>query len=83
MLIFNNKIVQFGFGAVGKSFYEKVGKEIKYNENNYHVITMDKSEFDAFVNIHALKPRKRRPESVILCLVFHIGNVKTVSVKMY
>ncbi len=51
MLTFNNKIVQFGFGAVGKSFYEKIQKEIKFNENNYHVITMDKTEFDAFVNM--------------------------------
>ena len=35
MLRFNGKIVQFGFGAVGKSFFENVKKEIKFNENNY------------------------------------------------
>ncbi len=51
MLTFNNKIVQFGFGAVGKSFYEKLEKEIKFNENNYHVITMDATEFEAYVNL--------------------------------
>ena len=45
MVNFDGKIVQFGFGAVGKSFYEKVSKEIKFNENKYYVITMDKEEF--------------------------------------
>ncbi len=51
MVKFEGKIVQFGFGAVGKSFYEKVQKEIKFNENNYYVITADKSEFNAFINL--------------------------------
>ena len=51
MVKFEGKIVQFGFGAVGKSFYEKVQKEIKFNENNYYVVTADKSEFDAFINL--------------------------------
>ncbi|MBQ7409866.1 MAG: saccharopine dehydrogenase NADP-binding domain-containing protein [Clostridia bacterium] len=51
MLKFDRKIVQFGFGAVGKSFYEKISKEIKFNENKYFVITMDKSEFEAYVNL--------------------------------
>ena len=51
MIKFSGKIVQFGFGAVGKSFFEKIKKEIKYNENNYIVITMDKSEFEAYVNM--------------------------------
>ena len=51
MIKFDGKIVQFGFGAVGKSFYEKLSKEIKFNENNYYVITADKSEFKAFVNL--------------------------------
>ena len=27
MIKFDNNIVQFGFGAVGKSFFEKVSKE--------------------------------------------------------
>ncbi len=51
MVKFEGRIVQFGFGAVGKSFYEKVKREISFNENNYYVITMDKFEFDAFVNL--------------------------------
>ena len=40
MINFDGNIVQFGFGAVGKSFYEKVSKEIKFNENKYFVITI-------------------------------------------
>lgn len=51
MIKFEGRIVQFGFGAVGKSFYEKISKEIKFNENKYFVITMDKYEFDAYVNL--------------------------------
>lgn len=51
MIKFEGRIVQFGFGAVGKSFYEKITKEIQFNENNYFVITMDKYEFDAYVNL--------------------------------
>ena len=45
------KFVQFVFGAVCKSLYEKVHKEIKFNENNYYVITADKSEFNAYINM--------------------------------
>lgn len=51
MINFDGNIVQFGFGAVGKSFYEKVSREINFNENKYYVITMDKTEFKAFVNL--------------------------------
>lgn len=51
MITFEGKIVQFGFGAVGKSFYEKVSKEIKFNENKYFVVTMDKEEFEAYINL--------------------------------
>lgn len=51
MIKFEGRIVQFGFGAVGKSFFEKVSKEIKFNENKYFVITMDQYEFDAYVNL--------------------------------
>lgn len=54
MIKFDGRIVQFGFGAVGKSFYEKVSKEIKFQEHNYYVITMDKFEFDAYVNLGGL-----------------------------
>ena len=51
MIKFDGRIVQFGFGAVGKSFYEKIKKEIEFNENEYFVITMDKFEFEAFVDL--------------------------------
>ena len=54
MIDFEGKIVQFGFGAVGKSFYEKVSKEIRYKQNKYYVVTMDKREFEAFVNLGGL-----------------------------
>jgi hypothetical protein len=30
MIKFEGKILQFGFGAVGKSFFEKLSKEINY-----------------------------------------------------
>jgi len=48
---FEGKIVQFGFGAVGKSFYEKVSREIKFNENEYFVITRYREDFDAFISL--------------------------------
>lgn len=51
LIKFEGRIVQFGFGAVGKSFYEKVSKEIKFNENKYYVITRESYEFDAYVNL--------------------------------
>lgn len=51
MIKFEGRIVQFGFGAVGKSFYEKLPKEIKFDENKYFVITRDSYEFDAFINL--------------------------------
>ena len=51
MIKFEGTIVQFGFGAVGKSFFEKVKKEIKFNENKYYVITTNKYEFEAFIDL--------------------------------
>ena len=51
MINFDGKIVQFGFGAVGKSFYEKILKEINFNENNYFVITMNEGEFSQYINL--------------------------------
>lgn len=54
MLKFEGRIVQFGFGAVGKSFFEKISKEISYNENKYFVITRDKFEFEAYVNLDGI-----------------------------
>ena len=38
MIKFEGNIVQFGFGAVGKSFFEKLPREIDYNENKYFVL---------------------------------------------
>lgn len=51
MIKFEGRIVQFGFGAVGKSFFEKLSKEIQFNENNYYVITREETEFIAYVNM--------------------------------
>ena len=51
MIKFEGRIVQFGFGAVGKSFYEKISQEIKYNENKYFIITRDEFEFEAYINL--------------------------------
>lgn len=54
MLKFEGRIVQFGFGAVGKSFYEKISKEIRFDENKYFVITREEYEFEAFVNLDGM-----------------------------
>lgn len=54
MIKFDGKIVQFGFGAVGKSFYEKISKEIKFDENNYIVITRNQEEFGPYINLGGL-----------------------------
>lgn len=51
MIKFEGRIVQFGFGAVGKSFYEKLPLEIQFNENNYYVITREEIELIAYVNL--------------------------------
>ena len=51
MISFKKTIVQFGFGAVGKSFFEKVKKEISFQENQYFVITRDPSEFEPYMNL--------------------------------
>lgn len=51
MIKFEGHIVQFGFGAVGKSFYEKLPQEIQFNENSYYVITAEEAEFVAYVNM--------------------------------
>ena len=51
MIKFDGKIVQFGFGTVGKSFYEKIKKEIKFNENKYYVITANQDEYKAYINL--------------------------------
>lgn len=54
MIKFEGNIVQFGFGAVGKSFFEKISKEIKFNENKYFVITRDECEFHAYINMDGI-----------------------------
>lgn len=51
MIEFENKIVQFGFGAVGKSFFEKVSKEIKYDKDKYFVISRDNLECPFFLEL--------------------------------
>ena len=51
MIKFENRIVQFGFGAVGKSFFEKVSKEIDFDINNYFVISKDKLEYTFFLEL--------------------------------
>lgn len=56
MIKFDGRIVQFGFGAVGKSFYEKLPNEIRVNENKYYVITGNSDEFDAFINMGGIAP---------------------------
>ena len=51
MIEFKNRIVQFGFGAVGKSFFEKVSKEIKFDKNNYFVISRNNLEYTYFLEL--------------------------------
>ena len=51
MIEFKNKIVQLGFGAVGKSFFEKLPKEIKFNKENFFVISRDKLEYTFFLEL--------------------------------
>ena len=51
MIEFKNRIVQFGFGAVGKSFFEKISKEIKFNKDNYFIISRDKLEYTFFLEL--------------------------------
>ena len=54
MIKFDGNIVQFGFGAVGKSFYEKVKNELKFDENKYFVITKYIEEFDEYINLDGI-----------------------------
>ena len=51
MIEFKNKIVQFGFGAVGKSFFEKISKEIEFDKDKYFVISRDKLEYTFFLEL--------------------------------
>ena len=51
MIEFNNKIVQFGFGALVKIFFEKIPKEIKFDKDKYFVISRDKLEYTFFLDL--------------------------------
>ena len=44
MVKFDGRILQFGFGAVGKSFYEKLKYEVDYDEYKYFVLTKEPEE---------------------------------------
>lgn len=61
MIKFNNTIVQFGFGAVGKSFFEKLHNEIKYDETKYFIITREETEFESYINMGGIT------ENFIIC----------------
>ena len=51
MIKHKGRIVQLGFGAVGRSFFEKVKKEIKFDEYQYFVVTKNKAEYEAYINL--------------------------------
>ena len=51
MIEFKNKIVQFGFGAVGKSFFEKISKELKFDKDKYFIISRNKLEYTFFLEM--------------------------------
>lgn len=51
MIEFDKRIVQLGFGAVGKSFFEKVTKEIKFDKEKYFIISKDKLEYSFFIEL--------------------------------
>ena len=51
MIEFKKRIVQFGFGAVGKSFFEKISKEINFDIDNYFVISRNKLEYTFFLEL--------------------------------
>lgn len=51
MVEFDRKIIQLGFGAVGKSFFEKVSKEIKFDKAKYFVISRNKLEYSFFLEL--------------------------------
>lgn len=51
MIEFRNRIVQLGFGAVGKSFFEKVSNEIKFDKDKYFVISREELEYTFFLEL--------------------------------
>lgn len=54
-LKFDNKIVIFGYGLVGKSFLRLLKNEIDFDINNLYVVDMSKDEKDEFLNVGGLK----------------------------
>ena len=56
MVKFDGRILQFGFGAVGKSFYEKLKYEVDYDEYKYFVLTKEPEEFKAYINLGGIAP---------------------------
>ena len=51
MVEFKNKIVQLGFGAVGKSFFEKVSNEIIFDKDKYFIISREELEYTFFIEL--------------------------------
>ena len=79
MITYDGRIVQFGFGAVGKSFFEKLKKEIDYDENKYYVITREPDEFEAFINLGGLVSNfivQKLQERIIKAFLSHIWKVE-------
>ena len=52
---FDGRIVQLGFGAVGKSFYEKVRMEIDFDEDEYYVASAEPMEKEFFIRMGGKK----------------------------
>jgi len=51
MIKFNGKILQFGFGAVGKSFFELLPREAKFDKSKYFVVSKNAGEIDVFAEL--------------------------------
>lgn len=54
MIKYFGNVVQLGFGAVGKSFFEKANREIKFDMSKYYVITKDKDEYENYMYLGGL-----------------------------
>ena len=55
MIKFNGNILQLGFGAVGKSFYEIVKNEIGFDNNRYFVIAATTDTIDFYLENGGIK----------------------------
>lgn len=49
--IFLGKIVIFGYGLVGKSFYRLLRKEVEFKDKNLYVIDKDETNKEQFINV--------------------------------